>query len=61
MDQKKSRNKPDVSAGHRDITVWTESADRRLSKNRVLNLIYFLFLEKYFQNKIQLNNLKLYF
>jgi hypothetical protein len=32
--QKKSTNKPDVSAGRRDITVWVESAGRRLCKNR---------------------------
>jgi hypothetical protein len=49
-------NKADVSAGRRDITVWAESAGRRLYKNRIFylkNILFFLFLEKYyyFQNK----------
>jgi hypothetical protein len=56
MDKKKSMNKADISAGRRDITVWAESAGRRLYKNRIFYFILFLkilFLEKYyyFQNK----------
>jgi hypothetical protein len=40
-------NKADVSAGRRDITVWAESAGRRLYKNRIFylkNILLFLFL-----------------
>jgi hypothetical protein len=51
--QKKSRNKPDVSAGCRDITVWAELVGHRLSKDLFLFLfLFYLFLEKYyyFQN-----------
>jgi hypothetical protein len=49
-------NKPDVSAGRRDITIWAESAARRLCKKKLFYFILFLFyyfLEKqyYFQNK----------
>jgi hypothetical protein len=29
MDKKKSTNKPDVSAGRLDITVWAKSAGRQ--------------------------------
>jgi hypothetical protein len=42
-------NKPDVSAGRRDITVWAESAGRRLCKNRILyfkNIIFFSIFRK---------------
>jgi hypothetical protein len=45
MDKKKSTNKPDVSAGRRDITVWAESAGCRLCKNRNFYL-NFSILEK---------------
>jgi hypothetical protein len=36
-------NKPNVSAGRPDITVWAESAGRRLYKNRIFNLIFSIF------------------
>jgi hypothetical protein len=44
--QKKSTNKPHVLAGCRDITVWVESAGRRLCKNIIFyleNILFFCF------------------
>jgi hypothetical protein len=59
-------NKPDVSVGRRDITVWAESAGRRLYKNRIFYLfiyLFFLFLEKniIFRIKIYIFKLKTLF
>jgi hypothetical protein len=67
MDKKKSTNKLDVSAGRRNITVWAESAGRWLCKNRILYLIFYIYIYIYRKNNIifrikkNIFNLKYYF
>jgi hypothetical protein len=60
MDNLKSRIKPLVSAGCRDVTVLADSAAHRVPKNRFFNIKkYFIFFS--FQKNIIIFRIKKYF